>query len=178
MNTSQLTVIFDSTYGSTEHYARSFAERLGVTPTALGDAPSSFGEIPGTGPVVVFSPNYANQISGAKWLRGADLGGRPTALVVVGMSVSSWVRERDGAAKALGDNAEHVERFYLPGRLIHSNLSRIHRGALWSLNQMLRRKSNRNENEEQLLRDYGRDIDRVDDAELGPVEQWVHRNRE
>ncbi|MCX7540692.1 flavodoxin domain-containing protein [Corynebacterium antarcticum] len=177
MSTPELTVIFDSTYGSTEQYARSFAERLGVIPIALGDAPSAVGQLPGTGPVVVFSPNYANQINGAKWLRGNDLGGRPTALAVVGMSVSTWVREQDVAAKALGDNAGRVTRFYLPGRLMHSQLSRVHRGALWSLNQMLRRKSNRNENEEEIVRQYGRDIDRVDDAELGPVEQWVHRNR-
>ncbi|MCX7542151.1 hypothetical protein OS128_04365 [Corynebacterium sp. P5848] len=173
MSTPELTVIFDSVYGSTEHYARSFAGRFGATPVALGDAPSSVGQLPGLGPVVVFSPNYAGQISGAKWLRDNALGGHPTALVVVGMSVSSWVRERDGAAKALGDNADRITRFYLPGRLIYSKLSRIHRGTLWSLNQMLRRKSNRTVNEEEIVRQYGRDIDRVDDTELDPVEQWA-----
>ncbi|MEZ2189387.1 flavodoxin domain-containing protein [Corynebacterium sp. CCM 9204] len=177
MSTPEPTVIFDTVYGSTEHYARTFAQHLGVAPVVLSDAPPSIDQIPGTGPLVVFSPNYASQISGAKWLRDKDLDSRPTALVVVGMSVSSWARSRDGAAKVLGDNADKVTRFYLPGRLNHSQLSRIHRGALWSLNQMLRRKSNRNENEEQIVHEYGRDIDRVDDAELGPVEQWVHRHR-
>ncbi|MCK7638050.1 flavodoxin domain-containing protein [Corynebacterium sp. P7202] len=176
MNTPALTVIFDSVYGSTEHYARTFAKRLGVAPIALSDAPSSVRQLPGTGPVVVFSPNYAGQISGAKWLRDADNGDRPVALVVIGMSVSSWAREKDGAARALGGNADHVTRFYLPGRLNHSQLSRIHRGTLWSLNQMLRRKSNRNENEEEIVRQYGRDIDRVDDTELDPVERWVRGN--
>lgn len=163
-----LLVAFNTTYGSTERYAQEFARRHGTEAIALetanlGDADT----------IVVFSPNYAGQVAGAKWLVGHDLSGKRAALAVVGMTLSEEVRAKDPLAGALGDKAEQISRFYLPGCLAYSSLSRVHKATMWAMHKMLGAKNNRTTNEEAMYCSYNTDEDRVDFAELDPIDSWL-----
>lgn len=162
-------VTYNSTYGSTESYAREFARRHGVTASALESADLAHAET-----VVVFSPNYAGQVAGAKWLLDHDLTGKRVALAVVGMTLSEEVRAKDPIAGALGDQADEITRFYLPGCLAFSKLSRVHKATMWAMNKMLKAKKNRSENEEAMLQGYNKDEDRVDFAELDAIDAWLN----
>ncbi|MFV8380597.1 hypothetical protein HW450_02920 [Corynebacterium hindlerae] len=161
-----LIVAYNSHYGSTQQYAEEFARRHGVVAEPLSDVTP--GEI-----MVVFSPNYAGTCEGVKWLQHQDLSGAKVALAVVGMTLTEEVRTKDPMADALGEKATQVTRFYLPGRLAYSSLTRVHKAAMWGLHKMLQAKKHRSPNEEAMLQDYNTDVDRVDFSELDAIDQWL-----
>ncbi|MEJ5997181.1 flavodoxin domain-containing protein [Corynebacterium sp. H130] len=165
-----LAVLYNSTYGSTERYAREFAQRHGVQAQELAQVDLA----PEVTDIVVFSPNYAGQVSGAKWLAGQELAGKRSALAIVGMTLIDEARAKDGVAGALGDKADQITRFYLPGCLAYSKLSRVHKATMWTMNKMLKAKKDRSENEEAMLRGYNTDEDRVDFAELDAIDRWLN----
>lgn len=164
-------VAFNTTYGSTERYAREFARRHGVAAVLLDAATAA--DLAEATQVVVFSPNYAGQVTGAKWLLDQDLSGKKAALAVVGMTLTEEVRAKDPVAGALGDKAADIARFYLPGRLAYSELSRVHRGVMWGMHKMLKAKKNRTPNEEAMYQGYNTDEDRVNFAELDSIDAWL-----
>lgn len=164
-----LLVIYNSTYGSTERYAKEFARRHDAQVSELGDVTLA----DDVTELVVFSPNYAGQSAGAKWLAGQDLTGKRAALAVVGMTLVEEAREKDGLAGALGSDADAVTRFYLPGALLYSRLNRVHKATMWTMTKMLKAKKNRSANEEAMVRGYNTDEDRVDFAELDPIDAWL-----
>lgn len=163
-----LLVTYNTNYGSTERYARECARRHGTEAVPLEDA-----QVEGAEKIVVFSPNYAGQVAGAKWLMGHDVAGKKVALAIVGMTLSEEVRAKDPIAAALDEKASEITRFYLPGRLAYSELNRVHKGVMWGLNKMLKAKKNRTANEEAMYASYGTDEDRVDFAELDPIDAWL-----
>ncbi|GAA4796095.1 hypothetical protein FRX94_09845 [Corynebacterium canis] len=168
-------ILVESVYGSTQEYATELAKRTHGATRPLDttfDLATELASEPA--PVIVCAPNYGPVNKGISWLKEhATLVREHTcALVVVGMSLPEHARSRDAAAGALGSLAEEVARFYLPGRLLHSQLSAKHRSVLWSVNQMLRRKPGLNDNDRNMLAEYGKDIDHVDFTNLQPVVDW------
>ncbi|MEJ5927511.1 flavodoxin domain-containing protein [Corynebacterium sp. H128] len=161
-----LVVAYNTHYGSTKQYAEEFARRHQTIAVPLDQATVA-------DHTVVFSPNYAGQCAGAKWLLNQDLSGMQAALAVVGMTLSEEVRVKDPMAGALGDRADSITRFYLPGRLSYSGLNRVHKATMWTMNKMLAAKKNRSENEEAMLRGYNTDEDRVDFHELDALDAWL-----
>ena len=55
----------------------------------------------------------------------------------------------------------------------HSEISRVHKGVLWSIVNMLKGKVNRNANDNNMIDTYNTDVDRVDYAELDAIVEWV-----
>lgn len=161
-----LLVAYNSQYGSTRRYAEEFARRHGVVAVPLEEAAPA-------DTTVVFSPNYAGQVAGAKWLLEQELAGKRAALAIVGMTLSEEVRAKDPIAGALGERAADITRFYLPGCLAYSKLNRVHRGVMWGMHKMLKAKKNRTPNEEAMFQAYNTDEDRVDFSELDPIDTWL-----
>ncbi|WKD61549.1 Flavodoxin domain protein [Corynebacterium ciconiae DSM 44920] len=163
-------IVFSSTYGSTERYARELAARVGASCITLDDATS---QPPHRGPVVIVSPNYAGQFRGVDLARSVAHQGVPVAFAAVGMTPLSQARAKDQLLGVL--ECASIERFYLPGRLAYSEISRVHRAALWTLTKVLRAKTSLSVAEQELLDGYGKDISRIDFAELDPIEAWLQR---
>ena len=88
-------------------------------------------------------------------------------------SLTDHARDKDSSARLLGDAADATTRFYLPGRLYYSEISRVHKGVLWSIVNMLKGKINRNANDNNMIDTYNTDVDRVDYAELDAIAEWV-----
>ncbi|MDO5076411.1 flavodoxin domain-containing protein [Corynebacterium sp.] len=169
-------ILVESVYGSTQEYATELAKRTDGVIRPLAVAEETFAaELAATpAPIIVCAPNYGPVNKGVSWLKDHGLLVRrhAVALVVVGMSLPEYARSRDAAGGALGDLAPEVERFYLPGRLRHSQLSAKHRSVLWSVNQMIKRKPGLNENDRNMIAEYGKDVDHVDFAHVQPVVDW------
>jgi hypothetical protein len=89
------------------------------------------------------------------------------------MTLTDHARDKDSSARLLGDAADATTRFYLPGRLYYSEISRVHKGVLWSIVNMLKGKINRNANDNNMIDTYNTDVDRVDYAELDAIAEWV-----
>ncbi|MBV7281231.1 MULTISPECIES: flavodoxin domain-containing protein [unclassified Corynebacterium] len=162
-------IVFSSTYGSTERYARELAARVAAPCMALDDAISQ--PLEPSGPVVVLSPNYGGQFRGVDCARSLSQQGIPTAFVAVGMTPLPQAREKDQLRGVV--NCSEIARFYLPGRLAYSELSRVHRATMWTMTKLLRAKPSLSVAEQAIVDGYGEDISRIDFAELAPIEAWL-----
>lgn len=164
-----VTVLYESVYGSTADYATALAQRLGVTARPLADAVVDPGD---TDPLIVLSYVHGPVVPAASFVSRHDLGGRPTAVCAVGMTLLDVARARDQLAGQVPDG---VARFYLPGRLSYSTMSRKHRMIMWGIIRALRakREADRSPNEQAMIDSHDRDTDLVDVTELDRVVEWV-----
>ncbi|CAM3848652.1 flavodoxin domain-containing protein [Corynebacterium frankenforstense] len=164
-------VFFATTYGSTRRYAEELAARLGTVARPLDEA-RAIDLSASDAPLVVASPTFGPQIEAADFLAEAETGARPAAAVAVGMSLPDSARERDQMAGKLRARPD-VARFYLPGRLFYSEISRAHRAVMWGVIRALKAKPRKSDNDRAMIAAYDRDVDQVDLAELDAVEAWV-----
>lgn len=171
---SNTIVAFESTYGSTRQYAEELAARCGVSAVPLGEAPEHLTDHPDA-TLVVLSPVHGPMNAGAKFITDTDLGSRRVALCTVGMTLDDVAVKKDGAARQLGNKADQVTRFYLPGRLNYSELSTAHRTTMWTVVNMLRAKPMKNANDKMMIETFDTDVDRVDISRLDPVVAWIKR---
>lgn len=172
-------IYYSTYYGSTQQYAEELASRLGTAAEPLPSSPSAVAAEPAAGPLVVLAPAHGPLHDGAKFLQqlpAAVLGNRPACLVTVGMTLDDEAVRADGAGTLLGKLKDSVTRFYLPGRMHYSELSGPHRTAMRGLVGMLKLKPGKSENEQALIANYGKDIDRVDLTRLAPVEAWAREH--
>lgn len=163
------TVLYESDYGSTAQYAHALAEHLGVTATPLADAaalPAS------SGPLIVLSYVHGPMVPAASFVAKRDLGERPVAVCAVGMTLLDVARAKD---QLKGMVPAGVARFYLPGRLSYSTMSRKHRMIMWGIIKALRakREADRSPNDRAMIDSHDRDTDLVDLQELDAVVAWV-----
>ncbi|WJZ02189.1 flavodoxin domain-containing protein [Corynebacterium freiburgense] len=168
-------ILVESVYGSTQQYADELAKRTGGRIRALENTETLETELASApAPLIICSPNYGPVNKGVSWVKENPqlVRAYASALVVVGMSLPDYAKTRDAAGTALGNLAADVPRFYLPGRLTHSQLSTKHRSVLWSVNQMIKRKPSPNENDRNMIAEYGKDIDHVNFTHLEPVVNW------
>ncbi|AKK02751.1 flavodoxin domain-containing protein [Corynebacterium epidermidicanis] len=167
-------VAFHSFYGSSKEYAEEFARRHNVSAHPLDDAPEALIADPQS-PLVIFAANHAGMNAGAKFFSEhlTELDGRRLALATVGMTLLDDVRASDPMARTLGDAKDAVQRFYLPGRMNYSELSKVHKATMWTMHQMLKAKKTRTANEQAMFDDYDRDVSRMDFAELDAIDQWL-----
>lgn len=166
---------YASYYGSTRQYADALAGRLGAVAEQI-PAPSSVSSDATAGPIVVLAPAHGPMHDGVKFvlaLDGAVLRSRPIALATVGMTLDDEAASKDATGDLLGVSAEHVARFYLPGRMNYSALSGAHKTVMAGVVGGLRLKRRKSANERNMIDTYGKDVDRVDLSRLDPVVQWV-----
>lgn len=168
-------ILYSTVYGSTQGYAEELARRLDTTAHTLDDAPALLESNPEVQTVIVLSPVFGPAVAGATFIKDSQglLQGRRVALASVGMTLTDHARDKDSSARLLGDAADATTRFYLPGRLYYSEISRVHKGVLWSIVNMLKGKINRNANDNNMIDTYNTDVDRVDYAELDAIAEWV-----
>ena len=168
-------ILFESQYGSTKQYAEELAQRLNTSAEPLRDA----GVPAGDDPIIVMSYVHGPTLPAAAWIaehaKELDLGARPVAVAAVGMSLSDYARERDQVGHMLGSRADHVKRFYLPGRLNYSELSGTHGKVMTGIITAIRLKPGKSDNDRSMISSYNRDVDRVDVDELGPIVAWAKR---
>ncbi|MDO5668553.1 MAG: flavodoxin domain-containing protein [Corynebacterium sp.] len=164
------TVCYESAYGSTREYADALAQRLGTQAIALADATAPADP---HDPLIVLSYVHGPVVPAASFVSKQDLGGRPVAVCAVGMTLLDVARAKD---QLKGQVPEGVARFYLPGRLNYSTMSRKHKMIMWGIIKALKakREADRSPNEQAMIDSYDRDTDRVDLSELDPIVEWVH----
>ena len=169
-----VTVLYESAYGSTARYAHALAERLGTSARPLADAHLEASG-PSDGPLIVLSYVHGPVVPAASFVAKQDLGGRPAAVCAVGMTLLDVARANDQLASSV---PEGVARFYLPGRLDYSTMSRKHRMMMWGFVKALqaKREADRSPNDQAVIDSYDRDTDRVDLSELDQVVEWARRN--
>ncbi len=168
-----VTVLYDTSYGSTRQYAEELARRLRTTALVLDDAaPKDLAR--DTAPLVMLSPVHGPSIPAAGFVARHDLGSRPVAVCAVGMTLLDVARQKDQMAGMLSDKPD-VARFYLPGRLAYSTMNRKHKTIMWGIIKALKAKpeSARSANDQAMIDSYNHDTDRVDFAELDAVIEWV-----
>lgn len=167
-----ITVLYESAYGSTAEYATALASFFGTEAQLLADA--AVDTLP-AGPLVVLSYVHGPIVPAAAFVAKHDHGDRPVAVCAVGMTLIEQAREKDQMKDAVPD----VARFYLPGRLSYSTMSRKHKMVMWGLVKMLKAKKqdDRSENDQAIIDAYDRDVDFVDLRELDPVKEWVNAQR-
>src|SRR5699024_4754937 len=97
---------------------------------------------------------------------------RPVAVCAVGMTLLDVARAKD---QLKGMVPAGVARFYLPGRLSYSTMSRKHRMIMWGIIKALRakREADRSPNDRAMIDSHDRDTDLVDLQELDAVVAWV-----
>lgn len=160
-----------SNYGSTDRYAAELAHRLETTVQPIDKLQIS-------GPTIVMSYVHGPKLPVAEALNSIDahtLQRFPVAGCVVGMSLKEAAEARDQLGHALGEKAEFVQRFYLPGELKYSTLSRQHKAIMWGIINALKTKPRPDANEQAMIAGYNRDISHVDFAELDPIIAWLQR---
>ncbi|MCS4489937.1 flavodoxin domain-containing protein [Corynebacterium sp. ES2794-CONJ1] len=165
MTTPVAHIRYDSQYGSSRDYAEELAQRLSTHAHTLDAAVPKDGQ-----PVVFFSFIHGPVIPAVEGAAALGEYQPPIALAVVGMSPVDYAREKDSLARL----APHYQRFYLPGRLIYSQLSTKHKTMMRALAAGIALKPLRNPAEQNILDTFGRDIDLVNFAELDPIEQWIN----
>lgn len=174
-----VSVLYASYYGSTKQYADALAARFGVNVQEIGDNSASLIDGSSADPVVILSPIHGPTHPGVKLIKqlpDAVVKSRPIALATVGMTLEHVAYDQDPAGKLLGDRAGYIARFYLPGRLNYSELSRKHRGMMKSVVWGLKITGAKGENEKMMIDTFGQDVDRVDFNKLAPVAEWVGNN--
>lgn len=169
---SDYIIAFESAYGSTKQYAEALAQRLGVDALNFEQACAELAANP-TAAIVVLSFVHGPSHPGAKFITDTDLSGHRVALCTVGMTLDDVVQKKDGAARSLGNKADDVTRFYLPGRLNYSELSTAHRTTMWTIVNMLKAKPLKNDNDKMMINTFDTDVDRVDESRLDAVEEWA-----
>lgn len=177
MDRMACSIYYDTVYGSTREYAEALGERLGVGTAGL-DHPE---QVEADGPVVVLAPIHGPNHTGASFVRSLPedvVKQWPIALVTVGMSLDDYAVATDAAAGMLGDRAERVTRFYVPGRLNYSELSSAHSTVMKGIVGALRLKPKKSDNERSMIEMYGKDTNRVDLARLDAIEEWVRQRSE
>lgn len=174
-----VSVLYASYYGSTKQYADALAARFGVSAQEIGDNSASLIDGSSSDPVVILSPIHGPTHPGVKLIKqlpDAVVKSRPIALATVGMTLEHVAYDQDPTGKLLGDRANHIDRFYLPGRLNYSELSRKHRRIMKSLVWGLKITGAKGENEKMMVDTFGQDVDRVDFNKLAPIAEWVGNN--
>lgn len=172
------TIVYRSSYGSTRDYANALAERLGVEAQELPEDESSLVDVAvgAVGPLILLSFPHGPSVPGLGVFDAVDVGERPAALCTVGMTLLGEARRKDRSAALLGDKAQHITRFYLPGRLNYSELSSKHYAVMRAIVSALRLKPRKSDNDRAMIDGYGKDVDLVDIAELDPVVEWARAN--
>lgn len=168
-------IYYASTYGSTKQYAEELARRVGVDAVPIAEAGEVSAES-AAGPIVALAPAHGPMHEGVKFVRslGSEVvRNRPVAVATTGMTIDDFVTATDPTGGLLGDLADSVTRFYLPGRLNYSELSAAHRNVMRGLITAVKMKPRKNENERNMIDTYGKDVDRVDFARLDPIVEWV-----
>ena len=79
----------------------------------------------------------------------------------------------EAPAELLGDRADQVQRFYLPGRLNYSELTTAHLGVMRGIIGALKLKPRKSENERSMIAMYKKDTDRVDLSRLDEIVAWA-----
>ncbi|MDO5032819.1 flavodoxin domain-containing protein [Corynebacterium sp.] len=169
------TVIYSSFYGSTHDYAAELAQRLDAELLELSAAeePAALERLAQeSAPLVVLTPVHGPSVPGAAFVSKHDFSARPVAIAAVGMTLLDVARDKDQLAGPLSDKPE-VARFYLPGRMNYSELSSAHSAAMKAVVTALKLKPKKSANERSMIELYGKDVDRVDFAELEPIVEWV-----
>lgn len=169
---STFIVAYESVYGSTAQYAEALAQRLGVAACGFEQA-SKDAQLQPDAVIIALSYVHGPVNPGAKFLVDTDLNGHRTALCTVGMTLDDVVQKKDPAAKSLGNKAEQIKRFYLPGRLNYSELTTAHRTTMWTITNMLKAKPLKNANDKMMISTFDSDVDRVDLHRLDEVEAWA-----
>lgn len=169
---SNTVVAFESTYGSTRDYAEELAIHLGTRALSFEDSRAALAADPDAA-VVVLAPVHGPSNIGADFIRETSLDGRRVALCTVGMTLDGIATAKDGARNALGDKADGVTRFYLPGRLNYSELSQAHRSIMWTVVKMLKLKPKKSDNDRMMIDTFDTDVDRVDFTRLSAVVDWA-----
>ena len=170
---SNTVVTFESTYGSTRDYAEELAERLNTQALSYEDAKAALVADPEAA-VIVLGPVHGPSNAGVDFIKSTPLEGHRVALCTVGMTLDEVAVAKDGAKGPLGDKAEAVTRFYLPGRMNYSELSQAHRSVMWTVVKMLKMKPKKNDNDRMMIETFDTDVDRVDFSRLDPVVDWAH----
>ncbi|WP_301925812.1 flavodoxin domain-containing protein [Corynebacterium glaucum] len=168
-------ICYASTYGSTKQYAEELARRVGAEAAQIAGAGEVSADL-AAGPIVVLAPAHGPMHAGVKFVRslGSEVvQNRPVAVATTGMTLDDTVNATNPAGGLLGDLADSVTRFYLPGRLNYSELSASHRNVMRGLITAVKMKPRKNENERNMIDTYGKDVDRVDFARLDPIVEWV-----
>ncbi|WP_246817398.1 flavodoxin domain-containing protein [Corynebacterium sp. HMSC071B10] len=167
-------IYFSSVYGSTRQYAEELARRLGTTAQEISD-PAEVSAAAEEGPIIVLAPAHGPMNAAAKFAKALPeqtLQARSTCVVTVGMTLDHVVQETDPTAELLGDRASRIKRFYLPGRLNYSELSKAHLGVMRGIISALKLKPRKSENERAMIEGYKKDIDRVDLSRLDEIVAW------
>ena len=167
-------IYFSSVYGSTKQYAQELARRLGTTAQEIPD-PAEVADDATEGPIIALAPAHGPMNAAAKFakaLPGQTIQARPTCVVTVGMTLDHVVQETDPTAELLGDRADRIKRFYLPGRLNYSELTAAHLGVMRGIIGALKLKPRKSENERAMIEGYKKDTDRVDLSRLDEIVAW------
>lgn len=168
-------IYYASTYGSTRQYADELARRVEVEVVPIAEA-EEVSEDLAAGPIVVLAPAHGPMHEGVKFVRSLAnevLQNRPVAIATTGMTLDDTVNATDPTGGLLGDLADSVTRFYLPGRLNYSELSAAHRNVMRGLITAVKMKPRKSANERNMIETYGKDVDRVDFARLEPIVEWI-----
>lgn len=171
-----VSIFYASFYGSTKQYADALAAHFGVVPQEISGSSASLIDASTADPVVILAPIHGPAHPGVKPIKELPedvVQRRPIALATVGMTLEHVAYVQDPTGRLLGDRAGYIHRFYLPGRLYYSELSRKHwnimKGVVWGLKLT----GAKGENEQMMIDTYGKDVDRVDLTRIEPIAQWV-----
>lgn len=171
-----VSIFYASFYGSTKQYADALAARFGVTPQEIGDNSAPLIDASAADPIVILAPIHGPSHPGVKLIKelpGDVVKRRPIALATVGMTLEHVAYDQDPTGRLLGDRAGCIHRFYLPGRLFYSELSRKHRNIMKGVVTAMKMLRSTGENERMMIETYRKDVDRVDLGKLAPVAEWV-----
>lgn len=169
-------VYYASFYGSTKQYADALAAQLGVNPQEISDKSASLIDAAAADPIAVLAPIHGPAHAGVKLIKELPedvVRRRPIALATVGMTLEHVAYDQDPAGKLLGNRATAAHRFYLPGRLFYSELSRKHRNIMKGVVTAMKVMRSSGENERMMIETYRKDVDRVDLTRIEPIAQWV-----
>lgn len=169
-------MLYHSWYGSTRRYAEELARQLHARIYPLANA----GAVPAgeKDPLIVLSAVHGAAMPAADYVRRHHdlVENRPVAVVNVGMTLLEDARRKDPLRRVLGEKAEKVERFYLPGRMAYSELSRKHRLVMRGVVSAIKAKPQKNANDWAMIDNYGRDVDWTDMGELEPIVAWCEQH--
>lgn len=174
-----VSIFYASFYGSTKQYADALAAQFGVNPQEINENSASLIDASTADPIVILAPIHGPSHPGVKLIKELPedvVKCRPIALATVGMTLEHVAYDQDPTGRLLGDRAGYIHRFYLPGRLFYSELSRKHRNIMKGVVSAMKMLRSNGENERMMIETYRKDVDRVDLGKLAPVAAWVGNN--
>ncbi len=174
-----VSIFYASFYGSTKQYADALAAQFGVNPQEINENSASLIDASTADPIVILAPIHGPSHPGVKLIKELPedvVKRRPIALATVGMTLEHVAYDQDPTGRLLGDRAGYIHRFYLPGRLFYSELSRKHRNIMKGVVSAMKMLRSSGENERMMIETYRKDVDRVDLGKLAPVAAWVGNN--